>query len=241
MRKEEIENLIAGLTAEKLNQKYPLTEQEFKAILILHRKDLFASWLEFNKPTLREQLFLIEPENDEMFMLVNEQLDPQAEVALMQYNHPAVLAYLRRFRIASEALDALVCGENFDLFLFMVQEYPDYEALHKAIQRNPQHKMYKRMRTRNVAFKSHERELIESGDMEAFELQCQYLGLSNTSQRLLIKSGNIDKFLVYIKYRKLSCHDAQIALVEARDERLDIYIRRYGSRSLCEFAQILLP
>lgn len=241
MEKKKLAELLKDFTAENLNQKYPLTEEEFKAMIILKKDNLFTSWLEFNKLTLKEQLFLIEPENNEMFRLVEDKFEPKAEVAMMKYNHPAVLAYLIRHKVSEEALDALVSGENFNLFLFMVQEYPYYEELHLAMVRNPQHKMYDRMKTRGAAFKSHEKELIEGNDIDSFETQCQYLGLSNTSQKLLVNGGDKEKFLLFIKYRKLTCHEAQIALVEARDERLPAYVQKYGSESLCEYAQMLLP
>ena len=240
MEKKKLEELLKDFTAENLNQKYPLTEEEFKAVVILKRKDLFVPWLEFNKLTLKEQLFLIEPENDEMFALTDEKFDAEAEIAMMKYNHQAVFTYLLKNKVCSEALDALVGGDNVNLFLFMVQEYPYYEDIHQALMRNPEHKMHKRMRIRNMVFISMEKELIEGDDLESFEIQCQYLGLSNTSQKLLVAKNDTEKFLIYIKYRELTCHEAQIALVEAGDERLTAYLRQYGGESLCEVAQILL-
>ena len=239
--KEKLVELLKDYTAENLNQIYPLSNEEVKAIIVLKRKDLFTSWLEFNNLTENEQLFLIEPENNDMLTLYPDKLSKEVEIALMKHNHPAALAYILKNGVSTEALDALVCGDNFDLFLFMVQEYPDYEAVHAAIQRHPEHKMYKRIKTRSANFKSHERELIDGNDLEAFEAQCQYLGLSNTNQKHLVDTGYIKKFQIFIKYNRLTNHEAQIALVEAKDKRLALYLEKYGSESLCEFAQILLP
>ena len=37
MEKKKLEELLKDFTAENLNQKYPLTEEEFKAVVILKR------------------------------------------------------------------------------------------------------------------------------------------------------------------------------------------------------------